>query len=60
MKGWVTTGRTESGDDLAILFWDCKPTQKQGDAAYKTIYPDEYSEVGFVNWSADTLQKVTV
>jgi hypothetical protein len=46
--------RTESGDDLPVLGWHRKPTDKQVDAAYKAqLLPDEYSEAGFVSWSVD-------
>lgn len=48
-KIWATTGRTESGDDLEILLWDHKPTDKEVDAYYRESLPEEYEEVGFVN-----------
>lgn len=51
MTMYVTYGTTESGDDLQVIVWDCCPTDSEVNEAYSAIYPEEYSEVGFVNWS---------
>jgi hypothetical protein len=54
MKQWLTTGQTESCDKLPSILWKGrKPTSEEIDAKYKELLPDEYSEVGFVNWDLD-------
>lgn len=50
-KVWVTTGNTESGDDLEILLWDHEPTDEEVDARYRETNEIEYEEVGFVHHS---------
>jgi hypothetical protein len=50
---WVSYGKTESGDDLTILLWDVRPTMAEVDTVYEEIYPEEYDEVGFVNFNID-------
>ena len=56
---WVSFGKTESSDDLPVIMWDGKPTRRMVDKTYKELLPDEYSEVGFVNWSLTTLLKAS-
>ncbi len=50
---WITYGTTESGDDLEVLLWDYQPTPRDVEDKYRKIYPDEYEEVGFVNFKID-------
>lgn len=52
---WVTYGQTESGDDLDIVGWDHRPTDYEVENLYRKLYPEEYDEPGFVNWSIDVL-----
>jgi hypothetical protein len=48
---WVSTGNTESGDDLALIFWGPKkPLNSNVEAFYREAYHQEYEEVGFVHW----------
>lgn len=56
---WISYGQTESSDALPLLMWEAKPSDKMVDKAYKKLLPYEYREVGFVNWSLDTLDKVS-
>jgi hypothetical protein len=49
MQVWVTTGRTESGDSIGPYVWAFKPTDEQVERRLREDYPEEYSEVGFVN-----------
>lgn len=48
---WITSGETESGDPIKILIFKNRPTADQIDKAYEVIYPYEYKDVGYVNWS---------
>jgi hypothetical protein len=50
---WVTYGNTESGDDLKVVVWRHEPTKEEVNAVYREIHPEEYEEVGFVNWKLD-------
>lgn len=52
---WATFGRTESGDCLGITLWDHHPEAKEVDEYYAKILPEEYSEVGFVNWRVEEI-----
>lgn len=51
---YVTYGITESGDDIGVIIWRHPPTVDEVDAAYREIWPEEYEEVGFVNWKLET------
>lgn len=55
---WVTYGHTESHDDLPVVIWHHKPTDEEIDEYYASILPEEYEEVGFVNWTLDTPEVV--
>jgi hypothetical protein len=46
----VTYGETNSCDDLVDIYWDYIPTLTEVDDEYRKLYPNEYDEVGFVNW----------
>lgn len=48
---WVSSGITESGDDLKILIWHHKPLNDEVNLAYKQLYPTEYEVVGYVNFN---------
>lgn len=50
MKTWVSYGSTESSDDLPVLLWKKKPTDKMVERAYRKLLPLEFEEIGFVNW----------
>lgn len=49
MTHWVSFGHTESGDSLAPIIWDRKPTYDEVSACYRENYPDEYEECGGVH-----------
>lgn len=47
---WVVTGRTESGDEVSVVF-SKKPTRNQVDGYfYQLGWDEEYKYVGFINW----------
>lgn len=50
---WITYGKTESSDDLPLVSWKQKPSDDMVEAKYKELLPEEYEEVGFVNWKLD-------
>jgi hypothetical protein len=52
---WVSSGRTESGDDLMPVIWSRKPSPEEVDAAYADLYPDE-QEVGGVDWMLNPVE----
>lgn len=55
MKQYITKGITESGDDLPVVLWKGrKPKNEEVDAKYRELLPEEYEEVGFVNWDIET------
>lgn len=47
---YVTYGTTESGDALQLLLWDHNPTDEMVEDAYRDMYPEEFEQIGFVNW----------
>lgn len=50
-KQYLTDGITESSDKLPRILWvGRKPTDEEIDAKYAELLPEEYEEVGFVNW----------
>ena len=55
-KIYVTHGTTESGDVLQLLLWAHNPTDEMVEDAYREMYPEEFKEIGFVNW--DIMQGV--
>ncbi len=55
---WISNGRTESGDDLPLLLWNRKPTEKEVEAEYRERLPEEFEEVGFVHFSTDRAEKM--
>jgi hypothetical protein len=50
---YVTYGRTESGDDLPVIIWKRKPSNKKVEAAYKEHVPYEYEAGCPVSWQLD-------
>ncbi|MBD9542194.1 hypothetical protein IB276_22375 [Ensifer sp. ENS04] len=54
----VTYGQTESADDLPVLIWGHEPSTEEIDAKYRELLPQEYEEVGFVNWKRGTAEVV--
>jgi len=53
-KTYVTKGITESSDDLPMILWKGrKPTDEEVDAKYQELLPEEYEDVGFVNWELE-------
>jgi hypothetical protein len=45
---WLSSGRTESGDDLPIIMWDGKPSDDEVLEAYVEIYGEEERE--YISW----------
>jgi hypothetical protein len=48
MQVWVTTGRTESGDDIGPYAWGFEPTKEEVECRLREDWPEEFEEVGFV------------
>ena len=51
MQIWVTTGTTESGDAIGPYVWAFEPTRDEVERRLRADYPEEYEEVGFVNFT---------
>lgn len=58
MKLWVTTGRTESGDDVGPYVWGHKPTAKEVKAILRADWPEEFAEVGFVHHDTEAVELI--
>ncbi|MCP1937371.1 hypothetical protein J2R95_003166 [Bradyrhizobium japonicum] len=50
---YVSYGSTESGDDLPVIVWRRKPSNKKVEEAYKELVPYEYEEGCPVSWQLD-------
>jgi hypothetical protein len=55
---WVTYGTTESCDALPVLIWFEEPPDAEVEATYRERLPQEYEEVGFVNWRREKAEVV--
>jgi hypothetical protein len=53
---WVTYGRTESGDNLPVVIWKHKPTEREINKWYRTWSPEEYKDAGGVSWKLETAE----
>ncbi|QIV65938.1 hypothetical protein Cp1R7AA1_169 [Mesorhizobium phage Cp1R7A-A1] len=59
MQVWVTTGSTESGDDIGPYVWAFEPTGAEVESRLRAALPEEYESVGFVlhNTTAATVKE---
>lgn len=53
---WVSSGTTESGDELSIFLWETEPSRAEVEQLYRELMPDEFDEEwgpGFVHFDIE-------